>query len=138
MPVVLVAIFGLMVLKVAGLVLDGGYVFADGRDAARSRCAVLGAAELQLPGAGQAGGRQQEQADPGDITGSVQSKDEKKEEAPKPAAPAAGAAKPDGVVVNLDRRRRCRHPSARSWNGCSRAARSWRRGRARSRSARAC
>jgi len=26
-PVVLVAIFGLMVLKIAGLVLDGGYVF---------------------------------------------------------------------------------------------------------------
>ncbi|MEN3348074.1 MAG: hypothetical protein V7632_1709, partial [Bradyrhizobium sp.] len=29
MPVVLVAVFGLMVLKIAGLVLDGGYVFAD-------------------------------------------------------------------------------------------------------------
>ena len=37
-PVVLVAIFGLMVLKIAGLVLDGGYVFDyDPQPARRSR-----------------------------------------------------------------------------------------------------
>ena len=33
LPVVLVAIFGLAVLKIAGLVLDGGYVFDYGRHA---------------------------------------------------------------------------------------------------------
>ena len=35
-PVVLVAIFGLAVLKIAGLVIDGGYVF-DYRSAASQR-----------------------------------------------------------------------------------------------------
>src|ERR1700727_737148 len=34
LPVVLVAVFGLAVLKIAGLVLDGGYVFDNPPDAA--------------------------------------------------------------------------------------------------------
>ena len=47
LPVVLVAIFGLAVLKIAGLVLDGGYVF-DYRPGVRP--SVLGAGDLQLSG----------------------------------------------------------------------------------------
>lgn len=100
MPVVLVAIFGLMVLKVAGLVLDGGYVFAD--DAPPAPAGPSWAQQnFNFPGAGKPVA-DSKKVDSGDITGSVHGKEEKKEEAPKPVAPAAEAAKPDGVVVNLD------------------------------------
>ena len=90
-PVVLVAIFGLAVLKVAGLVIDGGYVFDYQIKPAAKRSWAQEA--FNFPG----GGR----GDPTDITGSVHGapKEEKKEEAPKPAAPAAATPKPDGVVV---------------------------------------
>jgi flagellar motility protein MotE (MotC chaperone) len=87
-PVVLVAIFGLAVLKVAGLVMDGGYVFDYAPQSGKRSWAQE---SFNFPG----GGR----ADPADITGSVHGKEEKKEEAPKPAAPAATPPKPDGVVV---------------------------------------
>ncbi|WP_050424164.1 MotE family protein [Bradyrhizobium tropiciagri] len=101
MPVVLVAIFGLMVLKVAGLVLDGGYVFAE--DAPASPAGPSWAQQnFNFPGAGKAVVDSKIKPDPGDITGSVEKKDDKKEEAPKPTAPAAEPSKPDGVVVNLD------------------------------------
>jgi flagellar motility protein MotE (MotC chaperone) len=100
LPVVLVAIFGLAVLKVAGLVIDGGYVF----DFQPSQPAKRSWAQdnLGYPG----GGPKPDPVEaPGsfraDITGSVK-KEEKKEEAPKPAAPAAEAPKPDGVVVFPD------------------------------------
>ncbi|QPF82823.1 flagellar protein FlbB [Bradyrhizobium genosp. L] len=107
-PVVLVAIFGLMVLKVAGLVLDGGYVFG-GEAQAAGPAGPPGPSWAQenfnFPGGSKAVDSRAK-GDPGDITGSVEGKDKekdaKKEEAPKPAAPAAEAAKPDGVVVNLD------------------------------------
>jgi flagellar motility protein MotE (MotC chaperone) len=85
-PVVLVAIFGLVVLKVAGLVIDGGYVFYHPNPSGKTSWAQD---NLGYPGP---------RADAGDITGSVK-KEEKKEEAPKAAAPATELPKPDGVVV---------------------------------------
>jgi flagellar motility protein MotE (MotC chaperone) len=88
-PVVLVAIFSLAVLKIAGLVLDGGYVFDYGSTPHRQSWAQE---NLNFP----AGGVRQE-----DVTGSVDKpKEEKKDEAPKPAPPDT---KPeDGTVVHLD------------------------------------
>ena len=75
-PVVVVAIAGLAVLKIAGLVLDGGYVFDYRAHAAQRSWAQD---NLNFPG-----GRKED-----DITGSVHGapKDEKKDEAPKPDAP---------------------------------------------------
>jgi flagellar motility protein MotE (MotC chaperone) len=84
-PVVVVAIFGFAVLKIAGLVIDGGYVFDYSPQAAQKSWAQD---SFNFPS-----GR----ADPGDITGSVDEK--KKEEPPKPEAPAAEPAKPDGLVT---------------------------------------
>jgi flagellar motility protein MotE (MotC chaperone) len=86
-PVVLVAIFGLAVLKVAGLVIDGGYVFDYQPETTKRSWAQE---TFNFPGG------------VADITGSVQAK---KEEAPKKeegAAPPADAPKPDGVVVYPD------------------------------------
>lgn len=84
-PVVLVAIFGLAVLKIAGLVLDGGYVFAYKPIPGKKSWAEE---NLNFPT-----GR----PDP-DVTGSVEpKKEEKKEEAPKPAPPES---KPDGIVLH--------------------------------------
>jgi flagellar motility protein MotE (MotC chaperone) len=102
-PVVLVAIFGLAVLKIAGLVIDGGYVF----DYQVSEPAKRSWAQDNL------GYPNSAKADPADITGSVK-KEEKKEEAPKPAAPAADAPKPDGVVVFPDQNPQSVSPSERA------------------------
>ena len=88
-PVVLFAIFGLTVLKVAGLVIDGGYVFDYQPQASKRSWAQE---SFNFPG----GAR----TDASDITGSVHEKP--KEEAPKPATPAPELAKPDGVVVYPD------------------------------------
>ena len=83
-PVVLIAIFGLAVLKVAGLVIDGGYVF----DYQPQKTTRSWAQEtLNFPGS---------KIDPADVTGSTP---KPKEEAAKPAVPAPEVAKPDGVVV---------------------------------------
>jgi flagellar motility protein MotE (MotC chaperone) len=97
-PVVLVAIFGLVVLKVAGLVIDGGYVFSyrPSQPAKRSWAQD----NFGFPGA---------RVDAGDITGSV-----KKEEAPKPAAPATEAPKADGVVVFPEQNPQSVSPSERA------------------------
>ena len=84
-PVVLIAILGLAVLKVSGLVVDGGYVFDHQPKAATKSWAQE---TFNFPSAGK--------GDPADITGSVAAK---KEEAPKAAAPATEPPKPDGVVV---------------------------------------
>jgi flagellar motility protein MotE (MotC chaperone) len=84
-PVVLIAILGLAVLKVAGLVIDGGYVFDHGPKSAKKSWAQE---TLNFPSAGK--------TDPADITGTVAAK---KEDAPKPAAPATEPPRPDGVVV---------------------------------------
>ena len=75
-PVVVVAIAGLAVLKIAGLVLDGGYVFDYRAHATQKSWAQD---NLNFPG-----GPKEE-----DITGSVHggAPKEKKDEAPKPDAP---------------------------------------------------
>jgi flagellar motility protein MotE (MotC chaperone) len=87
-PVVLIAIFGLAVLKVAGLVIDGGYVFDYQPESTKRSWAQE---SFNFPT-----GR----PDPADITGSVHEKP--KEEAPKPAIAAPEVAKPDGVVLYPD------------------------------------
>ncbi len=84
-PVVLMAIFGLAVLKVAGLVLDGGYVFDYRPDPAKQSWAQE---VFNFPGGNK--------IDNSDITGSVKEKP-KEEEAAKPAA-APEVAKPDAVL----------------------------------------
>ena len=96
-PVVLVAIFGLVVLKVAGLVIDGGYVFEYQPSPPAQRSWAQD--NLGFPGA---------RVD-ADVTGSV-----KKEEAPKPAAPVAEAPKPDGVVVFPEQNPQSVSPSERA------------------------
>jgi flagellar motility protein MotE (MotC chaperone) len=88
-PVLLVAIFGLAVLKVAGLVLDGGYVFDYQPQPAKPSWAQE---TLNFPTGNK--------FDAADITGSTHEKP--KEEAAKPAAAAPEVAKPDGVVVYPD------------------------------------
>src|SRR6201991_527596 len=85
-PVVLIAIFSLAVLKVAGLVIDGGYVFDYQPEATKRSWA---ADTFNFP---------RGKADPADITGSVAAK---KEES-KPVVAAPEVAKPDGVVVYPD------------------------------------
>jgi flagellar motility protein MotE (MotC chaperone) len=97
-PVVLVAIFGLAVLKIAGLVIDGGYVF----DYQVSQPAKRSWAQDNL------GYPSSAKTDTADITGSV------KKEEPKPAAPAAEAPKPDGVVVFPDQNPQSVSPSERA------------------------
>jgi flagellar motility protein MotE (MotC chaperone) len=104
-PVVLVAIFGFAVLKVAGLVIDGGYVFDYDPQSTRQSWAQE---TFNFPG-----GNKTEAAD---ITGSVdekkeeksreeksreeKSKEEKpKEEAAKPAVAPPEVAKPEGAVA---------------------------------------
>src|SRR5438552_6679338 len=74
-PVVLVAIFGLAVLKVAGLVIDGGYVF-DYQPQTTKRSWAEEAFNFPTG-----------KNNAADITGSVQEKP--REEAAKPAAAAA-------------------------------------------------
>ncbi len=85
LPVVLVAIFGLAVLKIAGLVIDGGYVFDYRPESTQPSWAQE---VLNFPG----GNR----IDSADITGSVKEKP-KEEEAAKPAA-APEVAKAEAVV----------------------------------------
>ena len=104
-PVVLVAIFGLAVLKVAGLVIDGGYVFDYQPNVTTKSWAQE---RFNFPGGSKV-------AKVDDITGSVHGKpSEKKEEAPKPAAPAAEAPKPDGVVVYPEQNPQTVSPSERA------------------------
>ena len=89
-PVVLVAVCGLAVLKIAGLVLEGGYVFDYNPNATKPSWAQD---QLNFPGAPKPKG------DVNDVTGSVPSKPK---EPPKPAAPASEPPKPDGKVVYPD------------------------------------
>jgi flagellar motility protein MotE (MotC chaperone) len=78
LPVVLVAIFGLAVLKISALVIDGGYVFDYRPDASKPSWAQE---TLNFPG--------RAYVDTTDVTGSVE---KAKEEQPKPAAPEVGKA----------------------------------------------
>jgi flagellar motility protein MotE (MotC chaperone) len=104
-PVVVTAIFCLAVLKVAGLVLDGGYVFDYNPQSAKASWAQD---MLNFPG----GPRK---ADLADVTGSVEGKKEggegAKEGAPKPAAPES---KPDGVVLHPEEGQAAVSPSERA------------------------
>ena len=86
-PVVLIAIFCLAVLKVAGLVIDGGYVFDYQPQSAQRSWAEE---NFNFPTG---------KADTADITGSTHEKpkEEKKKEDAAKGAPEI--AKPDGVVV---------------------------------------
>jgi flagellar motility protein MotE (MotC chaperone) len=93
-PVVVIAVFCLAVLKVAGLLLDGGYVF----DYDPGRTTPSWAQQnLNFPGGAKQGAAPK---DDGDITGSVEGKPKEgaaKDEKPKPEAPDT---KPDGVVLH--------------------------------------
>src|SRR5205085_11898982 len=80
-PVVLIAILGLVVLKVAGLVIDGGYVFDYQPNSTKRSWAQE---SFNFPG----------RSDPADITGSVK----KDDAAPKPAVSAPEIAKPPEAV----------------------------------------
>jgi flagellar motility protein MotE (MotC chaperone) len=80
LPVVLVAVFGLAVLKIAGLVLDGGYVFDYDPTATKPSWAQE---NLNFPG---------RKPTDSDITGSVPS--EPKKEEPKPAVAPPEETKP--------------------------------------------
>jgi flagellar motility protein MotE (MotC chaperone) len=102
-PVVLVAIAGLAVLKVAGLVIDGGYVFDYQPQTTKRSWAEE---TFNFPS-----GR----TDPADITGSVHDKpkEEKKEDAP-PVAAAPEVTKPDGVVVHPEEATQPVSPSERA------------------------
>ncbi len=84
LPVVLVAVFGLAVLKVAGLVLDGGYVFEYRPDSPTPSWAQD---NFNFPG--------RNRPDPADVTGSVKEKP-KEPEAIKPMT--TDAAKAENVM----------------------------------------
>ena len=73
LPVVLVAIFGVAVLKIAGLVLDGGYVFDYRPGSTKPSWAQE---MINFPG--------RRYVDTSDITGSVEKKEEKPKEEAKP------------------------------------------------------
>jgi flagellar motility protein MotE (MotC chaperone) len=86
-PVVLIAVFGLAVLKVAGLVIDGGYVFDYQPKSTKRSWAQE---SFNFPGG---------KPDSGDVTGSVAAKKEE----PKPVVSAPETAKPpDGTVLYPD------------------------------------
>jgi flagellar motility protein MotE (MotC chaperone) len=107
-PVVVIAVFCLAVLKVAGLLLDGGYVF----DYDPGRTTPSWAQQnLNFPG-----GPKQAAApkDDGDITGSVEGKPKEgaaKDEKPKPEAPDTKA---DGVVLHPEENQPPVSPSERA------------------------
>jgi hypothetical protein len=84
LPVVLVAVFGLAVLKVAGLVLDGGYVFEYRPDSTTPSWAQE---SFNFPG--------RSKPDPADVTGSVK---EKPKEAEPAKAMTTEAAKPENAM----------------------------------------
>jgi flagellar motility protein MotE (MotC chaperone) len=86
-PVVLIAIFGLAVLKIAGLVIDGGYLFDYQPQNSRKSWAQE---TINFPMGGK--------VESVDVTGSVQAKKAE----PKPEPPPPEAAKPDGVVLYPD------------------------------------
>jgi flagellar motility protein MotE (MotC chaperone) len=91
-PVVLVAVLGLAVLKIAGLVIDGGYVFDYKPNSTKASWAQdhlnFPGAPRNFPGA--------PKIDSPEVTGSVHGAPK---EAPKEVAAAAEPPKPDGVVV---------------------------------------
>jgi flagellar motility protein MotE (MotC chaperone) len=97
-PVALIAVACLAVLKVAGLVIDGGYVFDyDPKSTKRSWAQE----NLGYPG-----------REDSDVTGSTHgAPKEKKEEPPKPAAPDT---KPDGIVIRPEESQQLVSPSEKA------------------------
>jgi flagellar motility protein MotE (MotC chaperone) len=95
LPVVLVAVFGLAVLKIAGLVLDGGYVFDYRPDSTKPSWAQE---TINFPG--------RSFADRADVTGSVDKEKEKpKEEAKPDVAKAESTPQPEpGQAVSPSER----------------------------------
>lgn len=99
LPVVLVAIVGLAVLKIAGLVIDGGYVFDYQPAPAKPSKPSWAQQNLGFPGG--------KLPDASDITGSVPAKKKEPEPviaAPEAAKPAAPAAAPEPVAVTPSER----------------------------------
>jgi flagellar motility protein MotE (MotC chaperone) len=97
-PVVVVAVFCLAVLKVAGLVIDGGYVFDYDPGRSKSSWAQD---NLNFPGGTKdtsSLAKGFNKGDPADITGSVHGAPQEapKEDKPKPEAPES---KPDGAAI---------------------------------------
>jgi flagellar motility protein MotE (MotC chaperone) len=107
-PVVMIAIGSLAALKVAGLVIDGGYVFEYRfQPMLQNRAESQGSWAqdmLNFPGG--------PKADPADVTGSVHGapKEATTEDAPKPAAPET---KPD-VVIHPEEKENTVSPSERA------------------------
>jgi flagellar motility protein MotE (MotC chaperone) len=97
-PVVVVAVCCLAVLKVAGLVIDGGYVFDYSAQRGKTSWAQD---NLNYPGGAKIASMA---GDPSDITGSAHGapKEKKQEEKPKVEAPDT---KPDGVVIHPEENR---------------------------------
>lgn len=108
-PVAMTAIGSLAALKVAGLVIDGGYVFEYRfQPASQNKAESRGSWAqdmLNFPGG--------PKADAADVTGSVQGapKEAKMEDAPKPAAPETKA---DGVVIHPEANQNTVSPSERA------------------------
>ena len=96
LPVVLVAVFGLAVLKIAGIFIDGGYVFDYQPSVAKKSWAQD---TFNFPS-----NNRTQPAD--DVTGSVEAKPKdahgKTEAAAKPAVQAPEAAPPMGTVILPD------------------------------------
>jgi flagellar motility protein MotE (MotC chaperone) len=104
-PLAVAAIFCLAVLKIAGLVLEGGYVFDH--QSQSNKASSWAQANLNFPG----GGSKREE--PSDVTGSVEGKPKEgaKEDAPKPEAPDT---KPEGTVLHPEDNQSPVSPSERA------------------------
>jgi len=92
-PVAVVAICCLAVLKVAGLVIDGGYVFEYNSKPATSSWAQE---NINYPGGAKVASAE---GDPSDITGSAHGAAPKKKEEEKPKVEAPDS-KPEGMVLH--------------------------------------
>ena len=119
-PFLLVAVGCLALLKISGIVLDGGYLLI-GEPQPKKLSWAQETLNFPVPGG---------KVDPVEVTGSV--------DAPKKRSWPRTSAKRGPRRSWRRRRRKCLPPSAPCWNGCRSGGRSWRRGPAKSTSARAC
>ena len=118
-PVVVIAIASLAALKVAGLLIDGAYVFdyrLQGTTNAETRGESRNESRGETKGESRGSWAQQmlkfpggPKAEPSDVTGSMHGAP--KEEAPKPAVPET---KPDGVVIHPEDSAKTVSPSERA------------------------
>jgi len=120
-PVVVIAIAALAVLKVAGLVIDGGYVF-EYRIQPTSQAGGEGKGEVKGEAKGEIKGSWAQEmlnfpggqkVDPTDVTGSIEGKPNEagKQGAPKPTAPET---KTSGVVYHPEENQNTVSPSERA------------------------